>query len=196
MTRDRETIIQPRRKSHVKEGCGTPQKNFRTRGTRIKLNEFVVWIAPLKVLPLLPASTCRDRGAEPAAGASWPSIRHVAYSARCGERHTLRHQSERHAVGLDRDRVFRFQALFRAYRSIPTIAHWKPIALHVSRPLRSRYRPLARDQSRRGSFHHDMTCRFEPSGQSQWFADNRREMRTLYPASGRHRRGRAARDRA
>src|SRR6266849_6506077 len=104
------------------------------RGTRIKLNAFVVWIAPLKVLPLLRASTCCDRCAERAAGASWPSFQHVAYSARRGERHTLRHQSERHVVGLDRDMVFRFQGLFRAYRSISTIADWKPIALHVSRP--------------------------------------------------------------
>src|SRR6266446_4442390 len=136
------------------------------RGTRIKLNEFVVWIAPWQVLPLLRASTCCDRCAERAAGASSPSIQHVVYSARRGERHTLCHRSERHAARLDRDTVFRFQALFRAYRSISTIAHWKPIALHVSRPLCSRYRPLARDHSRRGSFRHDMTCRFEPSGPS------------------------------
>src|SRR5258708_32580730 len=75
-----------------------------------------------------------ERRAERAAGAPWTWIQHVAYSARRGERHTLRHQSERHAVGLDRDMVFRFQALFRAYRSISTIADWKPIALHLPRP--------------------------------------------------------------
>src|SRR5215470_16667402 len=131
-----------------------------------------------------------------AAGASSPSIQRVAYAARRGERHTLCHRSERHAARLDQDRVFRFQALFRAYRSISTIAHLKPIALHVSRPLRSRYPPLARDHSRRGSFHHDMTCRSELSGPPRWFADNRREMRLLYLALGPHRRARAARDRA
>src|SRR5260370_15589301 len=95
--------------------------------TRLKSNAFVVWIAPLKVLPLLGASTCCDRCAEPAVGAPWPSIRHVAYSARRGERHTLPRQSERHAVGLDRDRVFRFQAPFRPYRSFRTISHWTPL---------------------------------------------------------------------
>src|SRR5690242_14629144 len=59
------------------------------RGTRLTSNGFVVWIAPLRVLPLLGASTCRDRCAEPAAGASSRSIsiRHVSYSARRGERH-------------------------------------------------------------------------------------------------------------
>src|SRR5258707_9054082 len=163
---------------------GWRARNRHWRGTRIKLNELVVRIAPLKVLPLLRASTCCDRCAERAAGASWPSIQRVAYSVRRGVRHTLCHRSERHAVGLDRDMAFRFQALSRAYRSISTIAHWKPIALHVSRPLRSRYRPLTRDHSRRGSFHRDMTCRFEPSGPSRWFADSRRGMRTLYLASG------------
>src|SRR5712672_4416262 len=155
------------------------------RGTRLKSNAFVVWITPLKVLPLLGASTWCGRCAEPAAGASSPSIRLVSYSAGGGEPHIPCHRSERHAARLDRDRVFRFQALFRAYRSISTVAHWKPIALPVSRPLRSRCRPQARDRSRRGSFHHDTTCRFEPSGPSRWLADNRRETRSLYLASGR-----------
>jgi hypothetical protein len=31
-----------------------------SRTTRIKLNEFVIWIAPLKVLPLSRTSTCCD----------------------------------------------------------------------------------------------------------------------------------------
>jgi hypothetical protein len=176
--------------------CRTLCRRFAPRGIRISLNEFAVWITPLKVLPLLHASTFCDRCAEHAAGDPWPWIQHVAYSARRGERHTLCHQSDRHAVRLDQDMVFRSQALFRACRSMSTIAHWKPVALPGSRPLRSRCRLPARDHSRRGSFHHDMTCRFEPSGRSRWFADNRREMRTLYLASGRHRRARAARDRA
>jgi len=55
-----------------------------SRGTPIKWNEFVVWIAPSKVLPLLRASTCCDCCGERAASASWPSIQRVAYSARGG----------------------------------------------------------------------------------------------------------------
>jgi hypothetical protein len=101
---------------------------FTLARTRIKLNEFVIWIAPLKVFVLSRTSICCDCYAERAASASWPSIQHVANPARGGERHTLRHRSERHAVGLDRDMVFRFQALVREYRSISTIAHWKPVA--------------------------------------------------------------------
>ena len=43
-------------------------------GLSLTLNAFVAWIAPVKVLPLLCASTWCDRCAEPVAGASWPSI--------------------------------------------------------------------------------------------------------------------------
>src|SRR5215470_907789 len=156
---------------------------------------FMGWGSEQRIRGMRLSTSCDATQSEPAS-ASWPWIQHVAYPARGGERHTLRHRSERHAAGLDRDRVFRFQALVRGYRSISTIAHWKPVALHVSRPLRSRYRLLARARSRPGSFHHDMICRFEPSGLTRWFADNRREMHRLYRALGRHRRALAMRDRA
>jgi hypothetical protein len=51
--------------------------------------------------------------------------------------------------------VCRFQGRFRAYRSISTIAHWKPTAPPVSRPLRSHVMPIVYSAPERAASTHD-----------------------------------------
>src|SRR5271166_3322147 len=94
---------------------------------------------------------------------SFPILR-VAHAPRGDERHILDRRSVLHAADLYLDTDARSQIPCREHRSISTSFRWQRIALHVSRPLRSRDRPRARGRSRRANSRRGMICQTRLSG--------------------------------